>query len=67
MTNPVETIERQVEQLPAEQLKQFRSWYENFDAHNWDKQIEDDMRSGKLASLAKSAIDDHKAGKSTAL
>ena len=67
MTNLVETIERQVEQLPAEQLKQFRSWYERFDSENWDNQIESDIRSGKFDSLAKAAISDYKAGKSKAL
>jgi len=67
MTNLVETIERQVEQLPAEQLKQFRSWYEQFDAHNWDDQIEADIRAGKLDAIVKSAIADHNAGKSKPL
>ena len=67
MTNLVETIERQVEQLPAEQLRQFRSWYERFDSQNWDDQIESDIRSGKLAGRAEAAIVDHKAGKSKAL
>ena len=67
MTNLVETIERQVEQLPAEQLRQFRSWYERFDSQNWDDQIESDIRSGKLDGLAEAAIVDHKAGKSKAL
>ena len=66
MTNIVETIERQVEQLPTEQLKQFRSWYEKFDSQNWDEQIEADIRAGRLDSLAKAAISDHKAGKSKA-
>ena len=67
MTNLVETIERQVERLPEEQLKQFRSWYERFDSQNWDKTIEADIRSGKLDSLAKMAIADHKAGRSKPL
>jgi len=59
MTTPVEAIERQLEKLPSEQLKQFRSWYEKFDAENWDQQIETDIRAGKLDSLAKAAIADH--------
>ena len=67
MTNIVETIERQVEQLSAEQLRQFRSWYERFDSQKWDDQIEADIRSGKLDSLAEAAIADHETGKSTTL
>jgi len=67
MTNLVETIEKQLEKLPADQLKQFRSWYEEFDARNWDEQIDHDLASGKLDSLAKAAISDHKAGRTKAL
>jgi len=67
MTNLVETIERQVEQLPEEQLQQFRSWYEKFDSKNWDEQIKADLRAGKLDSLARIAIADHKAGRSKKL
>ena len=66
-TNTVDNIERQIEQLPAEQLKMFRSWYEQFDSKNWDHQIENDIRSGKLDAMAKAAIADHRAGRTKAL
>jgi hypothetical protein len=63
----VEEIENIITQLPQEQLKQFRSWYEKFDSDNWDKQIKNDIISGKLNALAVSAIAEHKAGKTRKL
>ncbi|WP_198243719.1 hypothetical protein [methane-oxidizing endosymbiont of Gigantopelta aegis] len=63
----VEEVEKAVTQLPADQLRKFRAWYEKFDAETWDKQIEQDILSGKLDKLAEAAIADHKSGKSKKL
>lgn len=67
MTNTVEDIEKAITQLPQEQLREFRAWYEKFDSDAWDAQIEKDVMEGKLDSLADAAISDHKAGKSKKL
>ena len=67
MVNTVEAIEKAITQLPQEQLRQFRAWYEKFDSNAWDKQIEEDTNAGKLDALAGAAIADHKAGKSKEL
>jgi len=67
MEASVTEIEKIISQLPQEQLKQFRAWYEKFDAENWDEQIEEDVSNGKLDSFAASAIAAHKAGKSRKL
>ena len=64
MSITVEDIENAIKQLPQKQLRQFRGWYEKFDVDSWDEQIEKDAASGKLDLLAKTAIADHKAGKS---
>ncbi len=63
----VEEVEKAVTQLPADQLRKFRAWYEKFDAETWDQQIEQDILSGKLDKLAEAAIADHKSGKSKKL
>ncbi len=63
----VEELEQAVTQLPSDQLREFRAWYEKFDSEVWDKQIEQDILAGKLDELAGSAIADHKAGESTKL
>ena len=58
----VQRIEEEVASLPKIELAKFRSWFENFDAKVWDKQIEEDIASGKLDDMANKAIADFKAG-----
>ena len=60
-------LEKTISALPPEQLSQFREWFLEFDAQNWDRQIEDDVKSGRLDKLAEKAIREHQAGDSTAL
>jgi hypothetical protein len=56
-------IERAVSQLPPKELAHFREWFEEFDAKIWDRQFEEDAKSGKLDKLANQAIADFRAGK----
>ncbi len=67
MARKVEEIEKEISQLPPDQLREFREWYEKFDSDAWDEQIRNDAASGKLDSLADVAIAEHKAGKSRKL
>ena len=46
---------------------ELRKWFFEFDAENWDKQIERDSISGRLANLAKKSLEDHQGGTSTDL
>ena len=48
----VESIERQVRDLSARDLANFREWFAEFDAAEWDRQLEEDVASGKLDRLA---------------
>ena len=59
----VQEIERAVMGLPAERLAEFRAWFAEFDAGQWDAQIERDAALGKLDSLADQAVADLKAGR----
>ena len=52
----VRSIEKAVEALPAAELAEFRRWFAEFDASAWDRQIEQDARSGKLDLLATDAL-----------
>ncbi len=63
----VEKIEREVQGLSAQELAKFREWFAVFDAEAWDRQIEADVKAGKLDALADRALRDHAAGKSTKL
>jgi len=64
MLETVEEIENAIVHLPQNQLLKFRTWYENFSADNWDKQIENDIANGSLDAIANAAIAEHIAGKS---
>ncbi len=59
----VHEIEKAVSELPSNELEQFRKWFDEFDAKVWDKQFENDVRSGKLDQIAKNAIADFDEGK----
>ena len=48
----VEETENQVQDLSPEELAAFREWFAKFGAENWDRQIEDDAKAGKLDRLA---------------
>lgn len=67
MPTTVENLEREIALLPQDQLKNFRSWYEKFDAGIWDEQIEQDVHCGKLDQMADAAIAEHRAGKTQRL
>lgn len=57
----LEQIEQDVRQLTAEELADFRSWFQEFDAAVWDETISNDAQSGKLARLREEAIAEHRA------
>jgi hypothetical protein len=63
----VENIEQEVRELSPSELAAFRRWFLEFDAQAWDRQIEEDVRAGKLDKLADEALAAHRAGKSTPL
>ena len=56
-----------VSSLSHEQLSEFRSWYERFDARAWNARIEGDARAGRLDAIADVALADHAAGESKRL
>ena len=60
----VEKLEKRIEGLSPEELAKFRSWFIEFDARAWDRQIEADSKAGKLDRLADSALADYKSGRS---
>lgn len=63
----VEQVERQIENLSAENLAKFRTWFFEFDARVWDAQIEADLKAGKLKGLIAEALAEYKAGKAREL
>ena len=66
MTN-VEEIKAAITQLSPQALGELREWYAEFDAQEWDKQIEADVEAGRLDSLAEDAIRAFRMGECTEL
>jgi len=62
-----EKAESEIQQMSAEELAAFRAWFAEFDAKEWDRQIERDAQAGRLDALADRALRDHEAGRSTKL
>lgn len=58
----VEQIELQLSKLSPQERARFRAWYSQFDADEWDRQLEQDAISGKLDALAEKALQAHAAG-----
>ena len=56
-------IETAVSQLAATDLERFRQWFAVFDADYWDKQIDEDVRAGKLDRLADQALEHHRSNR----
>ena len=52
----VEQLESRVANLSPEDLAQFRTWFVEFDAQNWDRQIERDSKAGKLDKLVQESL-----------
>ena len=67
MGNKVETLEKEIKDLSRDELTSFRNWFVKFDAAEWDRQIENDIKTGKLDQLAEKALAAHKRGKSREL
>ena len=63
----LERLEHEVRDLSADELASFREWFAEFDAVEWDRQIERDVGSGKLDRFADAALADHDAGRSRKL
>ena len=52
----LQLIESQVASLPEQELRKFRSWFDEFDALRWDHSLTQDIGSGKLDSFAAEAL-----------
>ena len=63
----VQEIEAAIRQLAPDELAAFRGWFTEFDAAQWDRQVDQDVASGRLDALADEALSDQQAGRTTPL
>ncbi len=61
----VQEIEDAVQRLSADERAAFREWFAKFDGEEWDRQIEQDVRDGKLDWLIAEAKAEREAGRCT--
>jgi hypothetical protein len=60
-------IEQAIAELSPEDLVKFHQWFEEYFAQVWDKQIEENTKSGRLDKLIAEANDEYEAGLSKPL
>lgn len=65
--NTLEEIQFAVSRLSKEEQSRFRHWFFEFDAQQWDEQIEHDVRAGRLDQLASQATEHLREGRCTPL
>ena len=63
----VEDIENAVAHLPDTELDEFRAWFAQFDAEAWDREFEEDAKSGSLDRIADKALADLAQGRCSEL
>ena len=61
----VEEIEAAIESLPRDDFYRLLSWIKNRFEDEWDRQIEEDAKAGRLDKLAREALAEYHAGKTT--
>ena len=63
----VETITTAIAALPPDQVAAIRAWLAERAEAEWDAQIEQDEKAGKLDALADRALAEHRAGRTRPL
>jgi hypothetical protein len=58
----VRELEAAVAGLPSGELAAFAKWFEEYLAEAWDRQIEDDIREGRLDAAGQQADADFESG-----
>lgn len=61
----LEQIEVAVRGLSDEDRAIFRAWFAEFDADEWDRQLESDVAAGRLDWLIEEAREDLRSGRCT--
>ena len=63
----MEDLESAISRLSAEDLTRFSAWFEQFMEDRWDRQIEEDIKTGRLDAAGKRADEDFETGRCTPL
>lgn len=55
-------VKTSVANLPPSDLEEFRRWFDEFDAEQWDLRFEQNIADGKLDALAREALERFRKG-----
>lgn len=58
----VKEIEAAIEELPRDEFFDLIAWIKRQFEDEWDRQIEDDVKAGRLNHLAREALDEYHSG-----
>ena len=61
----IEKIEHDIKKLNRDELAVFRAWFTEYDSDEWDRQIEEDVATGRFDTLADEALRDLREGRCT--
>ncbi|MBF0568226.1 MAG: hypothetical protein HQK95_05100 [Nitrospirae bacterium] len=56
-------IENAISALTTGELARLRDWFDEFDAKVWDRQFEEDAKSGRLKQVSDMAVSEFKQGR----
>lgn len=60
-------VERAVAKFSTEDFEAFRNWFADFEMSQWDKEIEEDSKAGRLDAMLGKAMEDYRAGRASDL
>ena len=63
----IEEIKDAVTHLPESEFSRFRKWFDDYEEKLWNKEIEKDLKAGKLESAKQKALKDFNEGRSKPL
>jgi hypothetical protein len=63
----VDELEAAITQLSPGEMAKFARWFDEYRADQWDRQIEEDIKAGRLDALGEQADSDFEAGRCTPL
>jgi hypothetical protein len=63
----VQEITEQLRTLSGAELRELRTWLDQYDDQAWDQQFEAEVAAGEWDARAEKALADHREGKSTTL
>jgi hypothetical protein len=63
----VKELENAVSQLSHQEMAEFARWFDEFRADEWDRQLEADIKAGRLNEVGRRADADFDAGRCTPL